>query len=605
MADLLSYRGDANLGLGANASIPAISGQENLNLVNQTARDIMLLDNQQNVRLFQQKVQDRDNLTALILQNQTGTGDILPEYLPAFNEATKRAEKAYLKWGGNFNDTKGFSEYQKAITDLKDVSAHAQVNTKSYKDLSDQAAKETLPFKKDQILKFQKEQLANTTSQGGFFNQINPFQPIADLDLDYLGGDLTGTSLVTSGGAPTETTQKVTNKTTGGKTTTTVTDIRKPVKRQPGLISVDEKREEVVPVAGKGGTVSTRTKTQTRTSVPSFTHVTEQFYDYDIISKKAQRNFLEPESKESYYQDQLLGRYQQYLDSGLNPNAINEINERIALYNEQRGLSEGEKGYAPPVKVARDNQTGQLIIADSQPDFAAKWALANIKGNYFNRDVQFDYDNYVKSQELAIKRGHLGVEQGKLALSRKKYADEQKRNEFDENWDAIGNIGNNPVSSSSKGGFLGNVIKGLGAGDVFRINVKDIPGEYRFVGGISDKGAIQLLPKKRTLANGEVEEFYDKKFFVPKGTILDGKRVERDTELTISDLRESHKKFGGGINFEDYTGDLFRSRKIDFILEGANGTGTRRSSYDAQQYLRNKNYKNYQTPLYDYSESEQ
>jgi hypothetical protein len=77
------------------------------------------LDNQKNIQLFQQKIRDRDSLTEMIMNNQVSSGDILPEYRSHFDEAEKRAEKAFTDWGGNFNDKAGYRKYQAAVTDLK------------------------------------------------------------------------------------------------------------------------------------------------------------------------------------------------------------------------------------------------------------------------------------------------------------------------------------------------------------------------------------------------------------------------------------------------------------------------------------------------------
>src|SRR4029078_6200956 len=98
MADLLSYQGNAGLGVGSNPQIPVVADKTNLDTINQTGRDIMLLDNERNIKIFQQKIKDRDELAKMILEDQVSTGDILPEYQPHFDKAKKAVEESFYKW---------------------------------------------------------------------------------------------------------------------------------------------------------------------------------------------------------------------------------------------------------------------------------------------------------------------------------------------------------------------------------------------------------------------------------------------------------------------------------------------------------------------------
>ena len=176
--DILGYKGDADVGLGSNPGIPAIS-VTNLKQINDTARDIMLLNNERNILQWKQKVADRDKLNELILQNQVPPGEIKPEYQPLFDRAKADVEKSYTTWGGNMNDTDGFRKYQGKVEMLKDLTAHARAKTLGMQALQQQAAKETLPWKKQKI-----EDFIGQQNKKGFWDQVDPYQELFSFNID-------------------------------------------------------------------------------------------------------------------------------------------------------------------------------------------------------------------------------------------------------------------------------------------------------------------------------------------------------------------------------------------------------------------------------------
>jgi len=176
--DLLSYKGDADVGLGSNPGIPAIANS-NLKVINDSARDVMLLNNERNILKWKQKVADRDKLNELILQNQVEPGEIKKEYQPLFDRAKSDVEKEYIKWGGNMNDTDGFRKYQDKVGMLKDLTAHARVKTLGLQALQQQAAKETLPWKKQKVQDFIDQQ-----QKKGFWDQVDPYQELYSFNID-------------------------------------------------------------------------------------------------------------------------------------------------------------------------------------------------------------------------------------------------------------------------------------------------------------------------------------------------------------------------------------------------------------------------------------
>jgi len=189
--NLLSYTGNAGLGVGSSNS-PVTPTNPNLDVINNTLRDIMLLDNQRNVLLFQQKVKDRDNLTELIMKNQVSSGDILPEYRQHFDQAEKNAEKTFQDWGGNFNDKEGYRKYQAAIQDLKDISAHAQGKTMSLRALEKEKSQQVLPRKQEEYQKWIQQEKTKP-----FWESVTPYQQLHDFSIDDIVGDVKPVSTVT------------------------------------------------------------------------------------------------------------------------------------------------------------------------------------------------------------------------------------------------------------------------------------------------------------------------------------------------------------------------------------------------------------------------
>jgi hypothetical protein len=174
---LTNYTGNAGLGVGSS-NVPLGPTNPNLDVVNNTLRDIMLLDNQRNVMLFQQKVKDRDALTEMIMKNQVSSGDILPEYRRHFDQAEKNAEKSFQEWGGNLNDKDGYWRYQAAIQDLRDIAGHAQGKTMGVRALESDMAKETLPWKKEDMKRWYDKQKAQP-----FWEPVTPYQQMFSFNM--------------------------------------------------------------------------------------------------------------------------------------------------------------------------------------------------------------------------------------------------------------------------------------------------------------------------------------------------------------------------------------------------------------------------------------
>lgn len=175
--NLLSYTGTPELGVGSS-NVSVLPTNPNLDVINNTLRDVMLMDNQRNVQLFQQKIRDRDALTEMIMKNQVSSGDILPEYRAHFDQAEKQAESAFSDWGGNLNDKDGYRKYQAAIQDLRDISAHAQGKTMGIRALEQQKAKATLPRDQANLQKWLDQEKGKS-----FWDQVTPYQQLHNFDI--------------------------------------------------------------------------------------------------------------------------------------------------------------------------------------------------------------------------------------------------------------------------------------------------------------------------------------------------------------------------------------------------------------------------------------
>lgn len=177
-----TYTGNAGLGFGSNAGIPVSSPNDNLKIIQDTSRDIMLLDSERNLRLYNQRIQDRNALTDLILKNQVSTKDIQEGYLPKFLSIKKDVEKAYDEWGGDFNNVKGYKKYQDTVSELQDYAAHSQTNTAELKKLQQQRAAETLPWKQKKLDDWISQQENKTKKDP--WAMVDPYQNLFSFSID-------------------------------------------------------------------------------------------------------------------------------------------------------------------------------------------------------------------------------------------------------------------------------------------------------------------------------------------------------------------------------------------------------------------------------------
>lgn len=172
MADFLPvYQGDAALGGDGggvydsknfetaqkafdNSFTANIQGQQDrLKLLGDTQKTIALLDNEFNVKLWQQKVADRDNMYAQYLKGNAQVDNYLPGDSDALKGARAKYDDAYKEWAKNINNRDAAKKYKQATDELNDVAARLAVRYKSKQEQEKEAASKLLPDEKNGLLK--------------------------------------------------------------------------------------------------------------------------------------------------------------------------------------------------------------------------------------------------------------------------------------------------------------------------------------------------------------------------------------------------------------------------------------------------------------------
>lgn len=188
--ELISNSGNANLGL-TNTAIPVTTAKD-LDLINQTARDVYINGLNRNQQLFQQKIKERDQLLSAIDSGDIRVGDLLEEDTPFVKEGLEKLDQAFenrIKKG--INDLDAAREYKKALRDAQDRVTQAQGRKVFYDSESGAIGKETLPRKQDA-----RKKNLDGVIKGGFWKDITPYQQTQDLDIE--GSILSTAANVTS-----------------------------------------------------------------------------------------------------------------------------------------------------------------------------------------------------------------------------------------------------------------------------------------------------------------------------------------------------------------------------------------------------------------------
>lgn len=539
--DLLSYQGNAGLGLGSNPDIEVGGG--GLNVLNNTMRDIMLLNNEKNVRLYNQKIRDRDRLQQEILQGQVSTGEIDPKDQKYFDTAKKGVEDAFKSWGGDQNDTEGFRKYQTAVTNLQDTATHAQTRWVGLKKMQQEISQEKLPSKKADMQKFYDEQESKK-----FGDQITPYQQLHDFSIDGILGGVNPTK-------------------------TSTIDPNNPVSYDVATV------------------------------------------DYADILKNKTNDYLNNQDERDNI-DQFTPNLLNYSPPDL-IKAVDAANSRLKLYNAQRGLSEGQPGYAAPIKTAPIKEGSPYItITEPKTDLAAKWALANYKGDYVTRTPKFNKD-IVKSQYdkarlgLEAQRNQIlakkaGIEAYKANAYVKKLSAETKKivdGSQQEGTDIAGEY--NSFIDNIKPAAITVSFGGKKTGNLDAIYMDEMPAGTQYINGpiVDSKGKVtagRLIPfvsseKKQTvkdpITGKAVAVNAGRPYYIPKyvnpstGEKLDLGKLPSD----IQEGADAAKK--QGISKDDYIRILLKKGILELQLQGKNGLANYTSLAQSAKLINNQTTK--------------
>lgn len=527
--NLVGYQGNAGLGLGTNADIPVGGG--GLGAINGTLRDLMLMDNEKNVRLYNQKIKDRDALQQQILQGAVSTGEIFPDDQKYVDQSRKGVEDAFKTWGGDQNDTDGYRKYQTAVTKLQDTVTHAQTRWAGIKKLQQEKSQQTLPSRISEYDSHIKEQEAKP-----FGAQIDPYQQLHDFNID----DITG----------------------GVTPVVTQTDSDKPISYDVGTV------------------------------------------DYgDVLKNK--RNAYINDRDAANSMDQFSDKLSRY-DQPQLKKTIADSNTRLAQYNSDRGLVEGQPGYAAPIQTHLADD-GTLVIAEPATDLAAKYALASHSGGFVTRTPKVNL-GLLKAQ---YDKAKLGIDQQKVNLEAKKVGiDQQKATAYVKHMtaatkkitDAAQQDGTditqeyNSFIDAIKPGSVQVNTGGKKAGNLDAILLNELPAGLQYINGpvVDDKGKVtagRLIPFS---SGGK----YDKKgeplgdpYYIPKyvnpttGEKLDLSKLPKD----IQDGYDQAKK--QGVSKDDYIRILLKKGYLELQLQGKNGLANYTSLAQSAKLINNQTSK--------------
>lgn len=617
-SELISNRGDAALGAGSNANISVGANDPNLNLVNKTIENIMLLDAQRNAQIFQQKVRDRDKTLELIDQGQIVTGDLLDKDRPVINKLQEEANKSfdYFVKNGGLKNPQAYQKYQKSIKDLKDATTWAQHRKLGKDQLLKEQSQQELPDQQKAYSEHIKK-----ADESGFWNDYSPYQKT--LSADYSYQDVLGQNRMTGGvSQPTATSERVTTTTKGGKPTTTVTQTTTPIK-------------------GKGASPVVAAGTITKTTPDGRTlTISEQKYDYDSLKNDVNKKYLE-QGKDGVEMNMWLKNIEQNPQPLQSKQMLEYIKQRVDQYNGENNLGDDD-----PNKLKF--QIGQVTVDDkgqilSQTDpnanvlelrdadgnikgykinmptaeFNAMTILAKHPGSYVNKTQQWDqeYDLFKLKQQSEKDANALGWfkarEQQRMNNARiaKMNSDEQKDHALNQIWD-------NNIQQT----------KGLKIEMQRDYNAPaSEPLNFR-----SQLEADKSLPIYTLGKNGQPEilkpidaqPVYDKvdkdgkatstsKVVGWKGGYYKVNYINPSTnqsidEKTITDKFYQAKKINPSLSIEEFIKGSIKRGAIDYSLQGDSETGTtnRQISKGAQIIISNKNQKKGQEGAFDEEEQD-
>lgn len=389
--NILSYSGNA--ALGASGDIPVINPNNNLSTINDAARNIMMLNHDNNINLYNQKIKDRDTTLQMIQQGEIASGKIDPNDRPVYDKARKDVEDSFFNMmnNGGLNNRDAAKDYYDKVANLKNVTDWAQSRELGLTQLQQERANQVLP--EDQ--KLYDNHIAEMKKQP-FWNPITPVQKAFNYDINSATSNVLGQPIsvgaiggISTTSSPNQTTWNTTTTKNGVQTQKTT------VKTAPNKSPIVNNKTSKQPITISGTSVNPDG------SISPFSFTPEKYYDLGQIQKNVDE--LAATNPTDYY------TYSSFFNDIQNPNKvppqqqgslIAAYNNRLADYSKQRGIApiqgqtnpDGTPKYPDQINY-HQNPDGSVVIQETPQSFFAKHALASVNGDYVQKpQLQFDKD---------------------------------------------------------------------------------------------------------------------------------------------------------------------------------------------------------------------
>lgn len=584
-SSILSYKGDANLGLAENTAIPVAAERPDLEAVNQAAQNLRLYDHQNNLTIYNQKIADRDKMLGLLSQGKVNSGKILPEDQKHYDELEKAQTEAWKNVKG-LQDKEGMANYLSKTQQLQDAVANMQHRWIEIGKLDAEKAKQTLPKDIAAYDNHIKTQRAKSIGE-----LIDPYQKSFSGNFDKMRNSIRGSQMLTKGIGGQLPPQ--------GQETVTVTD--KDGKQTVKTVTTPPKQSGA-PVTKKGTTSSTTvTPAGGRTSLSIWQETPERYYDYPTMLKRAEQLYLDKDGEEAENQRQWFKNFHEATPL-MQDDYVDKINKRIKEYSEQRGIAPDANGNYPDQLKFRVINGKYILDGETPASFAAKDALASIEGDYvekgkkvLNKEVA---DYLLENKKLDIQAL---FNKGKLANERIKsvaYAEnirsqikarqgepEEQQKYLDDIWTR--NLIQQPkLIMPFQKGFAQTKVDNINSLPIFTFDANGKPSILK------PKGGKPIIQNNKII--GYTGGFYTQQY-LEGGKPIDVSRVKSMYEQDLPTL----KKMGFTGDIDDYLKGLIEDNVIGIKLIGDNGASDKGVNTNALKAISNPLTKKGQEGIFD------
>lgn len=396
---ILGYEGSADLGSAEDTAIPVVAKDQELSNVNKTAQELRLIDHQNNLTLYNQKIQDRDKLLKLFEEGQVESGKILPGDKHYYDELETKHNEAYKAIKG-MDDRQGISNYLKVNTELHDMVTNLQHRWTEITKLEAEKATQKLPKDIQSYTDHIAKQIAKKPGE-----LIDPYQKAFSGDFDAMATAIKGSQIITSGGGGTLPTltqqgQTITTKDAKGNIVKSVTKTAPVAGKKTGTpTKIGTAASNIEPAGAYDPKTDTwdpalyspeQLQQQQRTSGTPEGYIQatpEMYYDLPTMIKRAEQLYLgdneQAENQRQWFQ--LFYKSPEWTQKDL----ITRDNERIRQYLVERGIDpnskEGKDSLIQFHLEDQNNPNSRIVLTEQTPTFAAKHTLASIEGNYVQK----------------------------------------------------------------------------------------------------------------------------------------------------------------------------------------------------------------------------